>query len=70
MTEIRVNITFSLHGSKVSEDEIKERLDTLLVEYFQDCENWNARWVERLEESPLFGVAGPAVDTGAVDNST
>lgn len=52
----RVNLTFEFDSQKVSRGEIVDRLDALLVENFEDVEDWNARWYVRAEESPLFGA--------------
>ncbi len=62
--EIRVNITFSFDDERVSETELKERLDDLLIEHFADCGDWNARWVESAADSPSLGAASPTEASG------
>lgn len=52
----RVNITFWFDETKVSDQELCDRLDALLVERFSDCEDWHTRWVSKLSDSPLFGA--------------
>ena len=56
MKTIRTTLTFTFDESQVSEDTIKDRLDTLLVEAFDDVADWNARWVANLSDAPFFGA--------------
>lgn len=53
----RVNITFWFDDTKVSERELCDRLDALLVDRFSDLEDWDTRWVSDLADSPVFGAA-------------
>lgn len=55
---IRVNLTFWIDEDTVSEADLHDRLDALLVERFSDTDDWHTRWVHgRLEDSSLFGAA-------------
>lgn len=53
----RVNITFTFDETKVSERALCDRLEALLLDGFSDIEDWHARWVADLSDSPLFGAA-------------
>lgn len=58
MRTIRSNLTFTFDPAKVSERDIKDRLDAVLLEAFgDDVDDVHTRWVEALADSPLFGAA-------------
>ena len=52
----RVNVTFWFDEDSVSESDLHDRLEALLVEHFPDVRDWHTRWTTRLEDSPLFGA--------------
>ena len=52
----RVNVTFWFDEDIVSGSDLHDRLDALLVEHFDDLDDWHVRWVHRLEDSPLFSA--------------
>lgn len=43
--------------TKVSEQSIKDRLDDILTQEFEDAIDVDTRWVTRFSDSPLFGAA-------------
>src|SRR5262245_18720260 len=66
---VRTNLTFWFDPTKISREDLVDRLDAVLVEQFHDVEDWNARWVSDLSQSPLFGAATkrpPRSDGGGV----
>jgi hypothetical protein len=57
MKVIRANLTFEFDETKVTEDDIKDRLDAILTDEFGADVDIHTRWVTRLADSPLFAAA-------------
>jgi len=57
MKTIRTHLTFTFDETKVTEQDIKDRLDVVLTDEFDDVDDVDTRWVSELSDAPLFGAA-------------
>jgi hypothetical protein len=47
--------------SRLSEAEVKDRLDAIIESEFTDVADVHTRWISNLADSPLFGAAATTI---------